>query len=333
MALFKTIAEVKLYWPTLSSSKIENIKPFIDQAERDFIITAIGKFQYDELNEWYNTETPAENAALTALLAKVQASLALYAYYLWIPSGQLQIGDSGIRIATTDTLKTAFQWQIDELQDSILRQAGTAMDALLEFLEENKDDYGVWATSDAYTKFKDCFIKTAAEFTTIYNALGGSRVNFAAIKGTMKKVQDFVLIPELSAAFYDELMEQYLADDLTPENAKVIPIIQKTLAHLTMAAAITQLSAKISENGILVFNTSASRIVSKQKEPAPPYMLTKMEQQAKADGLAYLSMLRKFLADNITDYPTYETGGSYSSDGVDTSFENKSTQNGWVFMG
>jgi hypothetical protein len=332
MALFKTIEEVQAVQPTLSSSEFDNILPFIKQAELDFIIPAISKEQYDNLSAWYNTATPTDDAENEALLEKVQAALALYAYYLWIDSGQLQIGDSGIRIATTDTLKTAFQWQIDALKISVLNQAGSATDHLLDFMETNKDDYDLWSASESYTEFKDCFIVSAKDFTKIYGKLGGSRLNFLAIVGQMKKVEDFILEAELSPAFYAELREQYLDDDLSTENALLIPMIKKALAHLTMAEAFTQLVVSISENGVLNFNTTAGRINSKQNLPAKDQQITKLELQARLDGATYLRKLKDFLRTNIADYPTYAASDAYDSATGDTAFTNDDTQTGWVGM-
>lgn len=334
MALFKTIAEVKVFWPMLSSSKIENILPFIKQAERKFIIPAISQAEYDALNTWYNAGTPpAESATKSALLLNVQAALALYAKYLWIPSGQLQEGDSGIRIATTDTLKTAFQWQIDELQRSVIEQAGNAMDDLLAFMEANKGDYALWSASSAYTLFKDCFIPSAAKFTEIYNGLGGSRLNFMAIRGQMVKIQDFVIQSELSQTFYDELKAQLKANTLSANNAKLIPMIQNVVANLTMSSAFTQLSVKIGEDGVVNFNTTASRVVSRQNEPAKNQQITKLETQAEKDGRAYLVILKEYLKANIANYPTYASSDAYDSEeSTDNSFKNDPNQKGWAAM-
>ncbi len=332
MLLFKTIEEVQEFWPTLSTTEFVNIKPFIVQATRDFIIPAIGKEQYDDLNEWYNEESPDESEANELLLEKVQATLAMYANYYWIDPGQLQIGDSGIRIATTDTLKTAFQWQIEALKTSVIKQAGSAMDDLLEFMETNKDDYELWAASTAYTQFKDCFITSAAKFTEIYSALGGSRLNFLAIRGQMKQVEEFMLQAELSPEFYAELRGQYLANDLSDENADLIPMIQKAVAHLTMSAAFTQLVVGISENGVLSFNTTANRIVTNNREPVKDARITKLELQAEKSGKAHMVTLKEFLKKNISYYPTYAESSAYDSTTTDTSFKNESDQ-GYVFMG
>lgn len=331
MALIKTIEEIKEHLPVSIDMDFNNILPFIKVAERDYIIRIISKTQYDDLSAAYNVTTPTLTPAQTALLGRLQEAITAYAFYLWIPSGQLQIDDSGIRIATTDTIKTAFQWQIDELQKSVLKQAYSAMDDLLSFMEDNIADYTLWQASDAYTEFKDCFIQTTQRFTELYSALGNSRMNFLAIRSSMKKIEEFMILPNISQAYYDELKAQIKANTLTPANLKVIPFIQKAVASLTISRAIAEISASIEPNGIFMFSSLRSSIITNQKEPAVPYVLSKIEKSAKEDGMAYFEMLRQFLFDNISDYGTYAASSAYNSVTTDDTFQND--KNNTYFFG
>jgi hypothetical protein len=330
--LFKTIDEIKEFWPVPVSDNIANVKPFIVQAERDYIIPAISQAQYTTLSNAYNVITPSLSPALTKLLEKVQAALALYAYYLWIPSGQLQISDSGIRIATNENLKTAFQWQIDDLQRSVIKQAGSAMEDLLAFMEQNKADYAGWSGSSAYTEFKDCFIPSAIVFTNCYSALGYSRLNFLAIRSHMKKVQETTIQAELSPEFYAVLKNQNTTNTLSDKNKLLIPYIQKAIANLTMANAFTTLAVTINENGILNFNNTGNREAINAKQPSAPSMISKLELQAQKDGETYIQILKDFLKANITDYPVYASSTAYNSETTDTYFKNDENQTGYVAM-
>ena len=137
--LLKSIADIKKVVPIIGSSSFTSFTPYIKQAERDFLIPNMSKTEYDALSAAYNVTTPTLSAKQTELLEKCQEVIVHYMLFLWIPTGQVSMGDNGIRINTTETLKTAFQWQIDDLSRSVLRSSGSAMDALLDYLEENKD--------------------------------------------------------------------------------------------------------------------------------------------------------------------------------------------------
>lgn len=324
MALFKNVDEIKLLLPVIGTTKFASMLVFINQAERDYIIPNISQAQYDNLSAAYNVTTPSLSAAQTKLLAKCQAALAQYFFYLWIPTAQLSIGDNGIRIATTDTLKTAFEWQIDGLQRSTLKAAGSAMDDLLAYMEVHKTDYALWAASNSYTEFKECFIPSTSLFTILFTPLGGSRLNFIAIRSAMLKVQEFIIQSELGDAFYAQLKAGHIANNASTADKKIIVMVQKALAPLTMFRAITELSVSIDERGILNFDNTNSRTLN-TKLPAKDQMLFKLEKSCEADGKAYVQKMKEFLKINIVDYPTYANSSAYDGDTADESFKTKDT--------
>ena len=322
--LFKTIDEIKVFCPMIASSEFGNFSPFIDQAERDFILPYIGSEQYNALVTAYNNDEEGSGDDITAeqqaLLEKIQAALAFYMEYLWIPSGQVSIGDGGIRVAYTDTMKPAFAWQIKDLRREVIRQAGSAMDALLEFLEQNKDDYPLWTDSDVYPDSKSTFIVSAKEFTKYYAPLASSRLNYLAVLPTMKRVEEFVIQSELGVEFYAELKEQFIDDDLTPANELVVTYIKKALAPLTISQAVRDLTASVDERGILMFNSTSATDVVDAKLPAIDTVISKIEFGCEKDGRSYIQLLKNFLKANITDYPTYSESTAYDSSTTNQTF-------------
>lgn len=308
MGLFKNIKEVKKYWPVLGSTEFGNIEPFLNNAERDYLIPAISQAQYDDLENNYQTR-----ATLVAkdkkLLERCQAVLADYLFYLWMPTGQLQIGDNGIRIAVTETLKTAFEWQVDNAQRSVLKAAGRSMDALLAFMENNKTDYALWAGSESYSEFKETFITSASEFTKFFAPLGNSRMSFMAVKNSMMKVQEFSFMPLLGEDYYTELMDGHKDGNLSAKNALVVTKLKKALAPLTMTKAFGELVISIDERGILNFDSTGQNISG--KKTAVDEHISKLEISCKTDGETYMQGIKDFLKANIGDYETYAGSDAY----------------------
>ncbi|OFY87842.1 MAG: hypothetical protein A3F72_02935 [Bacteroidetes bacterium RIFCSPLOWO2_12_FULL_35_15] len=330
--LLKSIADIKKVVPIIGSSSFTSFTPYIKQAERDFLIPNMSKTEYDALSAAYNVTTPTLSAKQTELLEKCQEVIVHYMLFLWIPTGQVSMGDNGIRINTTETLKTAFQWQIDDLSRSVLRSSGSAMDALLDYLEENKATFALWAASSAYTVFKECFITTTKQFSDLFSPIGNSRLNFIALRSAMKKAQEFDITAIIGESFYNELMTQHIANNLSANNLKVVALIQKALVPFTMKRAFTELSVSIDERGILNFNNTGNAQVVSQKQPAKDAMIFKLEMAAENDAKTYSKKLKEFLATNIADYATYAASDVYDSDTTDHSFTNDS-ESGNFFMG
>lgn len=312
MSLFKTIDEIKNFLPITVSFTFEDVLPFIKEVERDEIIPLISKEQYDDLNDEYNATTPSLSDAQTALLERIRYALAPLAFKRWIPFGQVQISSAGIRIASNDQIKTAFPWQIDKLEESALRSGFSALESLLQFMQDNKADYALWTASDSYTLFKKYFINSASDFSDFYN-INKSVLVFKAVKANMKKVEDFFIKPVITTELFDEIKTQIKDDNLSEANETLMEFIQPAVANLTMAKALSEKSVSINEYGISVFAQTYTENPGKGNQPSGPDRIDALIRQADADGKAYLKQLQDYLNTNASEtvYPLYFDSDNY----------------------
>jgi hypothetical protein len=304
--LFKTTSEFMQYLPVNVQLDINTLKPFIQQAERDSVIPYLSQDQYDDLNDAYNADSPDLTDAQQTLLNTVQPAIAFFAFKLYLPYGQVQISDAGIRIASDEIYKTAFQWQIDDLATSATMSAHSAMDALLDLLENNQSSYKLWAASDSFTLFNELFIQTTKQFDDIFN-IGKSRSNFLALKAVMRYVHTMYFNPLLGEDYYNDLVEKVQTEDLNDHDNVIFPDLQAALAHLTIYEAIDRQRVEISEYGIIMNEYKAVRDNSREKTSASDNLLLSMKSKAQADGRMYLDKVKFYLnakASSI-DYPLY----------------------------
>jgi hypothetical protein len=299
MALFKTTAELKLHLPVNKDFNVEGIMPFIKSAEVEFIIPNISQTQYDDLNTAYNASaTPTLTAAQTALLAKIQPALAHFAFNKWIPFGQVQIDSAGIRIATTESLKTAFQWQTKDLEANSLASGFANLETLLTYMEANKASYALWTASTSYTVFKESFINTAADFNKYFN-INSSRITFLAFKAVMKKVEDFFVKAYLDATTYAGIKTRIAAGTTTAADTNLLAYIQPAVAHLTVANALKTQAVVINKNGFVV-SKNVGFMTVEASDPAGAELKDQMIRQGTEDGNAYLKQLQVYLNTNAT---------------------------------
>ncbi len=306
MALFKTIEEIKDFLPVSVTFSFQDILPFIKQAERDYIIPAIGKEQYEEIDEAYNAETPDLDEEQEALLEKIRVPLASFAYMLWIPWGQVQIDSSGIRIVTNENIKTAFQWQVNALEESAMSSGYSGLEALLEFLEEGKDTYTTWADSDAYTEYKKHFIYSAKIFNQYFN-IGSNRRTYMALSAIMNRIEETLIKNTIGVESYNEIKQQVKDNAVSEENQELLDLINPTVANLTIARGISQLSLRINNNGIIVLmGINPEKIY----RPADKDLLSDMKMQANQDGQNFLKQLEELVNEDDEDYD----GGGFEND-------------------
>ncbi len=309
MALIKNVSDLQKYLPVNADLNIAGILPFINAIEASIIIKNISQTQYDDLNTAYNGA--GCNSDQQKLLDKVQPAVAFFAFKEWIPVAQVILDNSGIRIANTNEMKTAFQWQIDKLEDSALRNAYIALEQLLAFMETNKSVYTLWAASTSYTIYKEGFINTANDFNTYYN-INQSRLTFLALKASMRKTEDFDIKGSIDATLFALIKTQIKANSLDSDNTALMAFIQPAVAHLTIAKAIDSLAVTMDDRGIIVYKDTG-RITTRAFDGAGDTMLDSLHRRALEDGQNYLKQLRDYLNTNasVSKYATYFASALY----------------------
>lgn len=323
--LISDIETFREYVKVNVNTNISVLTPSIAEAERRYIIPLISKGLYDDLIDYIEGSNES-NATMNALLAQIQIPLANLAFWLYIPSGNVMIDDAGIHVLKNDNYSPASQFRVEDLKESVATAGFDALDNLLEFLEENKDEFPDWTASDSYTIFHELMLSTAKEFSKHYN-INNSRRTFLAIRHIIKHVQETFVKKVLGDELYDEIIEQLegSTDDLTELNATLLRYIHPAIAYLTIADATIELPLEFRGNGIIINAMDSTMENALTRTPAENTRLQTICAKAKEKGSDYLKRLDTWLKANADDYPLYvvpdETDNTY--------FENKSTRKGY----
>jgi hypothetical protein len=308
MAFFTTTLELQKYLPVNGTLVVNEIRPFVELAEEQFIVQMLGRVQYASLKAAY------ENNNLTtqqeSLLKKVQMPLAHYTLFLFADFGQVQVSSSGIHVVAGASQKSAYQWQIEALKRAYLDSADSAADQLLQFLEENATDFPSWANSEAYTITKEFFINSATEFSD-YVYIKNKRRTFLQLKPAIRRVEDFHVEPTISTELFNELKSQIRDKQLNADNEIVISLIKPAVAHLALARALTDMAIDVNSFGVTVSGTSTTNNVE-VREAARDSLISAVVRNAHRDGETYLKRLKHYLDNNADTYPIYKNSKQYS---------------------
>ncbi len=305
MSLIESIAEIKEHLAINMTSQIKTLRPYIEQAQIKFIKPVLGAALYNALVAEYESSGSSSSTTMSDLLEQVQRPLAYLSYSLYLPTGNIMASDSGIHISVTDTKKQAFQWQVDEFQNSLLELGFTAIEELYIFLEENLEDYPTWESSEAYTTFRETFIQTAKEFQKYINIHSSRRV-FVAIMPVMKKIEEFEIANVLGEDLYNEMKEDLTGgsgsgsgEAILAEHQEILPWIKAACAHLTVARAATDQNIELNANGVHMIATSGVNMNAKKSagnDAISPFIYA-----AQRDGQAYLHKIRDYLNKNASE--------------------------------
>lgn len=315
---FLSTEEIKEHVAVNTTFDWEDIRPQLSQGLSQHIMPAIGRTFTAQLLGAYETHSQGQGDATEAELlaiAKIQAALAPYAVYLWVPIGYVQQSAMGIQEASSEHSSPARQWVTYDLRKALLDQADVALEDLLAFLEENADDYPGWKNSDSYTRLSAGFISSATELSEEVN-VSGSRRLFLMLKPYLRRTQKLYIKPVLGNMLYQHLLDTKLNDQLADEEILLLDEIKTSLAHLTLAKAIPELSLEIGEEGIKL--ASASNGLQQRNSPSgsrgDTTLLSAHQQSLQQDGEALLDSLKEFLFTHEEDYPMFRESNLYKAD-------------------
>lgn len=313
--------EIRQYLPVNSSITFASLQPYIESAERKYLKPVLGVDQYDELCAYYADPSvwpdieripKTHEDWLSKLLLLVQKALINLAFHDGFSILSVNIGDSGAFRQESENQKPLFQYQEENLKNTFRSDGFNGLDTILEFLEENIENFPIFSASSAYTVFKSKFIRTAKEYSGIYNIFN-SRLVFLHLQQYIDQVNDFDIIPVIGREFFDELTGGIISQEpVADKYQKVINFIKKIQVFHSAVRGINSLGMNITYNGIYFLSDGTNSRNFKKADPAKAEDLHSLITNAKQNGQAYLTYLKEFLHANIDDYPTYAAFNAYN---------------------
>lgn len=310
--IIKNIATVKNYVGINADMNYMSIKPYLRSAEQNYIIPLVGKEIYDVLNNAVNSEDPL-SPALTALLPYFEAPIATLAVLAYIPTGNVIISDNGIFMSEETNLKPAALWAKEELQEFLKTTGYADLEALVDFLIDNSSDYPAFVAADAYKKFRGHFVSFTSEFNEIYD-INASYRTFSRIKSVCQNIENDTIKDLLGEEYFDELIEKITDGDTTPDDKKIIPMVQRAIVFLAIAEACETLPIEFTDEGLVIRSVSSNN-VNRLTNSAPQNSILIKKNYALSKGKEYLSEAKNYLNKNASSikYTTYFNSSAYTN--------------------
>ncbi|SFD00572.1 hypothetical protein SAMN05421780_1195 [Flexibacter flexilis DSM 6793] len=331
----------RAYIPVNKAFDIANLRPFIVQVQRDLLLPVLGRTLLNQLLLLVNDQTDYEakaqqiitenaniqaanedllaanlDAAITplltplptveqmqALLPYVLAPLAILSYEKYIPWNSVSIDNSGIRIISNDNEKTAFQWQINDLEGSAQLIGNIALEHLWAFLEENEAVYPAFASADVVVWPRELFIATAKEFGR-YQYISESRMVFYKLFAFIRRVEQNQIRNLLYTDLFLELKAQVANHSLSAPNATLLESVREFVALKAMHNGLLELTVKFSDKGIMLFNNNNTQS-NKVEQPAELERLQLLRTEIGKTAEAALVAISDLLEKNPDDYPLW----------------------------
>lgn len=299
--IFTDISDFKLHvgGGVNMSLEMDSLKPHIEMAADKHLVPWLGDAQWDKIL----TDIDALNTEEEALLPYLQRTLALLTMYEYSNIGSIQMGEAGLMRAETDEMKGAYKYQENNYKDYMLATGYASLERLLKFLEANAGDYPLWTTSAENKRNRAYFINYAQEMQLIYS-INVNRYVFDVMRPAMSDVETFAIIPLIGETFYDELKTAIDNKTVDADQLAAIALIQKAVAHFTVEEGIRRSIVQHKGDRIIIAERLEPQSSSIEGAPAAQ-MLRQAIRQAEEFGNRHISVLKKFLNDNLETYTAY----------------------------
>ncbi len=314
-----------------SIDRLDAIMADILLVERDLIKRHLGPELYQGLHEKYNAGTLTEKQQ--ELLHLVQYALANLAMVSYMALSQVQISAGAI----TKSDKSAYRYQVRELKLNLVTKGYNGLEAVLEFLEEYKNDENITelAGNSAVVVTRDFFVNSAREFSQHYN-INDSRLTYLSLQSIIRKVEPFALEPVLGEEFFYQLRSELKAGQVSEENQLLLErYIRPAVAHLVAAKAIAERSFKFSGDTISLNLEELVDDSSQGAETDNEKLLLKKIEQAYTDGNTFLNKLRDYLNKHASaeKYAIYFGSDRYTApDATQVVFRNQPNTKVFAFI-
>jgi hypothetical protein len=301
---FNDLADFKNEVSVTEGFNFIDIVPNLKQAGRKYLRNnfGIGKELFDAILADYQNGYDSLSDFKKELTDAIRIPVGNFAMYHWAAKGSLTFGADGITKTHKEGQEGVKKWERDQARKEFLDLAFEGVEDLLEFLEDHSSETYLtgWKASDAFTTFKESFLKNVKEFSDQY-PLVQSRRTFLAVRHIMKRVQTHQIKNIIGYTIYDAMLVKLKAGTaLSDDEKNYMESAKPCLAYLTMAEAFTELSVEINEKGVQVLSMKATSNEGDESQPPIP---TQLIQAAKDKGLMYLDELKRKIApdtDEIT---------------------------------
>lgn len=294
MALIRTAAEAKASLPRVLSNLGNNANlPDFQAAELKYLVPLIGYTQYSDIEGKINADpVEAMSDQETALLPYLRRVVAFFAYLDDMGTDNAKITDSGIRTTESANLPRVFGWQYKELKNTLQAKAYDAVEVLLRFLFENKDDYPEWVGSEEYSSLNNLLIKTGTDFDAHYRLYQPMRT-FYALKVLIDEVQEDFLKPGIGEDLLNYFKEEASLDE---DEKPILKLLKKATAYMTIKKACQHYTVRFDSNGFTITNSDQENPETAGRSQADVTLFEMKMNACESDALTYLTKAKKAMA-------------------------------------
>jgi hypothetical protein len=286
----------------------DDFKSTLAHAQRRYIRKILGKELY---NKCFDSDNPMDPDLMATLTAQINPALAQLAYFLYVSIHQVNISSGGIHALEGDTQKRPYRWQIEMLEISLLQNGHNLLESLIEFLDDNIEDFELWKESRFYKRNTSMLLSSSADLEEFLPKYSG-RLVYMALFDSIQYIEDFTVRP-LLCDYYDELVakkHKKEESELSDSDNLILPFLLNAISRLSVAHGMHTLSVEINVFGVIE-QKKDDRNAHLMFEQSSPENRQLIVNSMRTSGQNYLDKVKQLIHKNIDDFETYKESPCY----------------------
>lgn len=303
--------EIGAYVPTSASLSFAKMESSLQSAEDLFLVPILGTDLMATLEEIYGKQPESRTEKEKKLLILAQRAEANMAFFYNFDALQLRITDQGFQRQGSDDWQQAYKYQEDRLRDGFRTKGFNAIDALLDYLDENTDTFSDYEDAPAYADRKTAIVKNTREVQQWVN-IGHSTLVFLRFAAEFPTVEETVLRACVGNAFYGQLRKWLNGDEAYPgESDLTLEQLRRQCGRLVVMATAVRLLKKtgtLTDRGLYFENISAAAGENRTREAASDSQIGDRLAIYEEDLRSAEANLRCIIEDSYPDFSDGKQG-------------------------
>lgn len=288
-AKWNSAGEIRQYISVAASLRFAVVEAPLRNAFEMFIRPLLGDAMTADLVTYYTApDATDKQKRLLQLAQRANAYLALWYDYAEL---NVLISDAGMRRQESDTSKSLYKYQEQNLKTGWKDKGFNALDDLLSFLEKEAETFPNFKVSPNYTTSKTEIVRNAADIDRYY-FINNSRIIYLRLRPHLRTVVDTIIAARLGetyTALITELAKPAPEEKFLKLRQALVPVV---VFH--SVARLIRETGSLTDKG-LFFETQQSADAESYTSPAGEGTKNALATMAEADALSYWKMAEKVL--------------------------------------
>ncbi|MEG1860996.1 MAG: DUF6712 family protein [Bacteroidaceae bacterium] len=294
--------EMKRFVPVSSALSFENLESALRDAFDLFVIPILGEPTARRIVQIYQAAERSEAEAL--VLDTCQRAVANLAFWYDFDELSVRITDQGVQRQESDTFKSAYKYQEDNLRRGFKNKGFNALDRLIDLLDRHLAEFPEFAKAPAHDHRAEALVRSTAEVDRIY-FINRSHLVFLRLQPIFRTVEQTTLRPLLGTKLYEALTVALASGKESIGTPGSTEDLRRRCADFVVLRSVAQLlrtTGSITDRGLYFSQVLPAAGSGESLQPVDTERLALEVNRVETSATAYEHILMTWIENTLPEY-------------------------------